>query len=225
MSRMSSVLPGAPRRIVAALALVTGAIPLLVAYGLQLDEASRYEWMKEGGPVEIGAALAFFLDFVLIVISGHLSSLRRFALLFVMFALRELDFDKRFTTVGILKSKFFFSPEVSPLQKLAGAVVLLALAWAVIGILRRYSDAFIDGLRQRTPVAVASLLAMACLVVSKAVDGLGRKLQPLGVELSTEDTTLAEVVEETLELGAAAYIMVALWAWFARDSSRQRVSV
>ena len=44
--------------------------------------------------------------------------------LITFFGCRELDFDKRFTAVGVLKSRFYLSTDIPVFEKLIGLIVI-----------------------------------------------------------------------------------------------------
>ena len=124
----------------------------------------------------------------------------------ILMALRELDLDKRFTSEGVLQLRLYTGS--APLwEKAAGlAVVMLILvcitrlAWLNLPRLWR-------GLQQGARSAWLATGAALLIVIAKSMDGLDRKLAPLGVTLTTEMSTMAGRLEEMLEL--AAYIMLA----------------
>ena len=189
---------------------VAAAMVVLMAASLLLEPAMRRALFAESGPVEIATAVGFLAGALLALASGQRHKLRHGAVLLLLFTARELDFDKRFTAVGILKSRFFASADVPLLQKLAGALVLLVLVWSVLGLLRKFTRAWLAGLVRRDVASVGIGLALLCLVVAKAIDGLERKLLPLGIQVSQQVAQHAGVLEEILESGAATYIVLAL---------------
>ena len=70
--------------------------------------------------------------------------------LVTLFGCRELDFDKAFTTIGILKSRFFVSPDVPLGEKLAGFIVISILIWSVYKILSQHFAHFYRLARENT---------------------------------------------------------------------------
>jgi hypothetical protein len=134
-----------------------------------------------------------------------------------LFGCRELDFDKAFTTIGILKSRFFVSPDVPAAEKLAGLIVVTILLWSVYMILSRHFAGFLSGLRQKTPEAVGVAIVFFLLAFSKSIDGLPRKLQPLGIDVAPEIGSFLGALEEVLELGIPIYIALVTHAWFKRE--------
>jgi hypothetical protein len=128
--------------------------------------------------------------------------------------LRELDFNERFTTMSIFKSKFFISKDVPLIEKAIGAMVILFLLYVSISILYRHSRDFFIGLKKRSVVSFGTLLTITLLVLSKSIDGLGRKLQGFGFAVSGQMSMHAEALEEILEFGIPIVILLTLHAHF-----------
>ncbi|MEE2860554.1 MAG: hypothetical protein ACU0DH_02985 [Paracoccus sp. (in: a-proteobacteria)] len=121
-------------------------------------------------------------------------------------ALRELDWDKAFTERGVL-SLGLYTGDHPMWQKLAGAAVLVALVWAVQRLLRRDLRRWLTGLRRGVESSWTMLAAVLLYVVAKTLDGLGRKLASLGIEISQQLNDAAGRGEEVLELFAAFLIL------------------
>ena len=145
-----------------------------------------------------------------------------FVVLVTLFGCRELDFDKAFTTIGILKSRFFISPDVPAGEKLAGLIVVTILIWSVYMILSRHFTGFLSGLKQKTPEAVGVAIVFFLLAFSKSIDGLPRKLQPLGIDVAPEIGSFLGALEEVLELGIPIYIALVTHAWFNREMRSEK---
>jgi hypothetical protein len=114
--------------------ITTGYIITLIALFIifsptfVLDGINRDLFFDEGGVVEVASAIGYFLCVLLILYKGKINYLRKhyyFILLFIMSGFREQDFHKRFTTMGILKIKFFISPNVPLTEKLIGFLIVL----------------------------------------------------------------------------------------------------
>jgi len=138
--------------------------------------------------------------------------------LVTLFGCRELDFDKAFTPIGILNSRFFLSPDVPLGEKLAGFIVISILIWSVYKILSQHFGSFLSDLREKTIEAVGVAIVFFLLAFSKSIDGLPRKLQPLGIEVSAETNAFFGALEEVLELGIPIYIALVAHAWFKKQT-------
>lgn len=134
-----------------------------------------------------------------------------FALL-LAFTLRELDFDKRFTTEGIFKTRFYLASEASLLEQFIGIAVITALL--SIGYLF-----YRNHIKGRTLAQLLThesrarvLLPLCLIIIAKSLDGISRKLSIFGIETTQRSAELFQVTEEYLELFIPISIGFALWA-------------
>lgn len=205
----------------AAYYIVLSLLGLLFACCTILDYATMKEFLAEGGPIELASAILHLVCFALVVLRGGASFVKRypyFAVMPLVFAMRELDFDKRFTTTGIFKSRFYLRPDVPLHEKLIGALVILTLAVLVIMMARRHTRDFIAALRQRSALAVGAALTIALCVSSKFLDGLERKCRDLGFQLNELIARYSSPLEEILELGIPIIMILAFSHYFSRQS-------
>lgn len=130
-------------------------------------------------------------------------------LILLLMTLRELDFDKAFTTSGVLQLRLYSG--AAPLwEKLIGAgfVILIlccGLRLAVLN-LRRWFRGLGAGDTTSWLVGTAALL----LIVSKSLDGIDRKLAPLGVSFSRDFVVHAGRLEELMEMVMAIMLVQAV---------------
>ena len=91
------------------------SLVLLAAFVVNLGPTEAKALMSDTGPIERASALGYFLCAGYMLLAGGRDFARKYSYIIVLVALcgcRELDFDKRFTTMGILKSRFYLSSEV-----------------------------------------------------------------------------------------------------------------
>lgn len=196
-------------------------LPVILAAGLALAiigvDLARTglspELTREGGGIETATAVLYiFCAMTFIRMAGPVIARRNWEipLLFLFMAGRELDFDKRFTTLGIFKSRLYLSDTAPVYERLIGVAVLALLAYALYRLIRHHGADFVDGLRRFAPSQWAVACGIAVMAGSKTIDGLGRKLMPLGIEL--EDATNAELgmIEEVVELAIPLLFIAAM---------------
>lgn len=124
----------------------------------------------------------------------------------ILMALRELDIDKRLTSEGVLQLRLYTG--TAPLwEKAAGFAVVVLILVCLIRLAWLNLPQWLRGLQQGAGSAWLATGAALLIVIAKSMDGLDRKLAPLGMTLTTEMVTMAGRLEEMLEL--AAYIMLA----------------
>ena len=197
------------------------ALGLLILCGLVLNLGERHGLLRmgESGPIEVASAAGYFVCALYMIARGgrdFLVSRGYFVVLTLLFGFRELDFDKAFTTMGILKSRFYLSTDVPLQEKVIGLLVIALIFWTVFQLLRNHFVEFLQGLKQRAPVALGVALIFFLLAFSKSIDGLARKLKPFGIETSAEVSRWAGSVEEVLELGIPIYMVLTFHAWLSR---------
>lgn len=167
-------------------------------------------FFKEGYGVERVTvalyALAIAMWFAYRGIAAGLADWQVPALL-ALFAMREMDFDKRFTETGLLKLQYYIGP--GPVTgKLAGILLLLVVAVVLVRLARRNLGPLLSGLRAGLVEAWVVVSAGVLVVAAKAIDGIDRKLAPLGIEVSPSVLERFGRSEEVMEL-----VFVALLAW------------
>jgi hypothetical protein len=135
--------------------------------------------------------------------------------LLILAAMRELDFDKRFTSNGVLQLRLY-SADGPLVEKLIGAAVVILLLVALVRLVRRNLRDWLHRLRHADPSAWLVLLALAAIAVAKSLDGAGRKLAPLGIDLDPSVGIRLGRLEELLELVAALTLIQAI-VYFRRD--------
>jgi hypothetical protein len=138
----------------------------------------------------------------------------------LLMAGRELDLDVAFTSPGILTTALYFTDRAPVWQRLLGAAVvalLVTIAWRLISL---HGRAFIFGLKSGRLAAWCVAGAVGLAVGSILIDGLGRKLRPLGIELSPTVDSMAGAGEEIMEAFIPILLIAAIIA-AARSRNRQ----
>lgn len=209
---------GSMRAEILFLAILVSALALLFAFSLTLDAAARELWLKEGGIVESLSAAGYFVCAFLMLYRGGLRYVRQYHYFFLMvllFGLRELDFDKRFTSMGLLKARLYTSSDAPAFEKLIGLLLIALLLYLAVTIVRRHYRRFIYGVRSLSPIHVNALLIVVFLVVSKTLDGIARKLGAFGVAIAQDLSAHLATLEEILELGVPILILFVIHQYFS----------
>ncbi|WP_199261233.1 hypothetical protein [Paracoccus binzhouensis] len=198
----------------------------LILLALSLDlitQAQVAPIFKEGHSIEtlsallLAAAALFWQGF------GHQRRRQwHIPAILLLMALRELDFDKRFTSEGLLQLRLYSG--AAPLwEKAVGAAVLLLILLCGWRLLVLNLPPWWRGLRAGSAACWLAGSAGLLLVVSKSLDGLDRKLAVFGIALPPGLGMLAGRFEELLELGMAVLLVQAV-ACFARPEGQGPVS-
>lgn len=194
---------------------VTGAI-LLVAIDLATKDAHQ-SLIRESGGIEMATALLYGYAAVLWLWTrpgAEWKTSWQIPTVMVMMMGRELDLDKKITSVGLLKSDLYLTTQAPMMERLLGVIVVAFTVTMAVRLIRINGPTFIRGLRQPTLWAWATVGSIGFAVVSKSVDGLHRKLLPLGIDITHHTAVEAEFLEEFLELGIPLMFMVAILSSF-----------
>ncbi len=171
---------------------------------------------REGGGLETISAVLYVygaIVFLTVVPRSRWIRLWQIPALLVFFALRELDFDKAFTSSGVLSTNLYRGDSALSTKLIAGCVVLLFLI-VLYRIVRHGLPGLLRGLRGKEPWAFLVIAAFLLTVVSKSVDGLGRKLLSIGIEISEKLDSAASVFEEIGEAFIPVLIVLAMLSFW-----------
>ena len=133
-----------------------------------------------------------------------------FSALIIIFALRELDYDKSHFTHGVLKSRQYFSDLVSFPELLISIVVLIFILIVLASIILRERDNFVKGVIDFRQSQLAVLASIILVIFTKTIDGAERKF---GIELSPSGERFALIVEEVGEMGIPIMFAIAILSW------------
>jgi len=193
------------------LAGLAGVIGLLLA----ADPGVTAAWIRENGPVEKLSAAGYGLALVLFAVRWRGGkSYPWFLLMLLAMGLRELDFHARWTTMTTTSTRFYVSPEVPFFEKAIVLILLVLLVYGFFRLVCSHGAAFIAGIRAGRTGAIGVLLGLVLALSAKLLDGLSRKMDDLGVDISGTSAHAAECVEEVLELGIPLmFIAAIIMAW------------
>jgi hypothetical protein len=202
--------------------MVIAFIALSATICMMLDYSFAHMLVAEDGPVETISAALYFACFLLILLKGggpFFISKPYFALLPLIFALRELDFDVRFTGIKIYKVKFYLNQDISLHAKIIAFTVVATIATLLVLMIARESRAFYAELKHHSYIGSGAFLIIVLIAVSKSIDGLGRKLAAFGLAASPAVLRNAPVAEEFLELGIPMIMVLLFWKYFQRNTT------
>ena len=178
----------------------------------------------ENGAIEIASAFLWLfaaLAFLWLAQPNTLSSRWHVPLLFLLFCARELDFDKKFLSQGILKARLY-SGDAPIVEKLIGLVVISVILVVVVRLVKRNWRDVLAGLRDGAGWAWTTMFAFGLAGFSKLIDGADRKLASFGVELPPSVNASLSVAEEVMELGFVVVTILALCLYERQSSNSAR---
>ncbi len=154
---------------------------------------------SESSPVEILSVVGYILATAGALYShykGYISYGINAAIILFVMALRELDFHDRFTTMGIMKTRFYISDAVPVTEKIIAAVITLIVLYVIIRFFWRNTRPFIQAVQAKNGPALLTLNGLAFTVASKLID--------------SNNTLFLGVLEETLEFSIPFFFLLAI---------------
>lgn len=196
------------------LAWALGGTALLIAIDIW-STGFTFDLVRERGAIETSSALLYAFAAITWLWTRPGATWKASwqvpAIIFMMMG-REFDLDKKLTSVGILRSDLYLTDMASPVERIFGVIVLAFVATAAFRLIALNGRAFLDGLRHRGLWVWALAIGAGFAVLSKLVDGIGRKLAPFGITLDADTSLMMVVLEELLELGIPLMFLVAVIA-------------
>lgn len=182
----------------------------------RLDPQAQRHVLREGGLVETLTLIGYITVAVLLIWRMlRFRNSNAWPLVFIVLAMagRELDLDKRLFIEGLFKSRQYIGSDVAMPERLISFAILLALLALIYFAARRYGRILIDGLRTGAMPAWLAVSGIILAALAKSIDGIDRKLAPLGTSLqqSTGQTVamFEEIGEFCIPLAFIASILMA----------------
>ena len=190
-----------------------GLIFSIIGFLPFLDVEQQKNLLTEGGLFESLTVYLYIFCLILICMSWPLQKIRSkwyLSALIILFALRELDYDKAHFTHGVLKSRQYFSDLVGLPEFLISLAVLIFILTVLLLIVLRERNNFIKGVIDLRQSQLAVLTSIIFVLVTKTIDGMERKF---GIDLSPEGERFALIVEEVGEMGIPIMFAIAILSW------------
>ena len=156
-----------------------GLIFLIIGFLPFLDVEQQKNLLTEGGLFESLTVYLYIFCLILICISWPLQKIRSkwyLSALIILFALRELDYDKAHFTHGVLKSRQYFSDLVGLPEFLISLAVLIFILTVLLFIVFKERNNFIKGVINFRQSQLAVLASIILVIVTKTIDGDGKKV-------------------------------------------------
>jgi hypothetical protein len=167
----------------------------------------------EGGLFESLTVYGYIICLIIIFASWswqQILSKWYFSALIILFALRELDYDKTYFTHGVLKSRQYFSDLVGFPELLISIGVLIFILAVLALIIFNEKNNFVRGVKNLKQSQLAVLASIILVIFTKTIDGAERKF---GIELSPSGERFALIVEEVGEMGIPIMFALAILSW------------
>jgi len=186
---------------------------LIIGFLPFLDAEVQKNLLTEGGLFESLTVYLYIFCLILICVRWPLQKILSnwyLSALIILFALRELDYDKAHFTHGVLKSRQYFSDLVGLPELLISVVALIFILTVLALIVLRERNNFIKGVINFEQSQLAVLASIILVIVTKTIDGMERKF---GIDLSPAGERFALIVEEVGEMGIPIMFVIAILSW------------
>jgi hypothetical protein len=190
-----------------------GLIFLIIGFLPFLDIEQQKNLLTESGLFESLTVYLYIFCLILICVRWPLQKILSnwyLSALIILFALRELDYDKAHFTHGVLKSRQYFSDLVGLPELLVSIVVLIFIFTVLLFIVLKERNNFIKGIINLKQSQLAVLASIILVIVTKTIDGAERKF---GIDLSPSGERFALIVEEVGEMGIPIMFSIAILSW------------
>ena len=196
-------------------------LALILAFAAQmvvvngLPAATQTTLLAEGGFYESLSVVGYILCILALVwtLRGAVQRVWYLPLVLAVMAARELDLDKSLFTRGLFKARQYTGEGVPLGERLIAGLILALIVTAILLMLWRHARPYLTALFRGRAWAGAVLLGIGFTVAYKLLDGIARKLAPLGIEVSADAERTAFVVEEIGELGIPVMFLAAILLW------------
>jgi len=195
--------------------LWVGIILIIAVVGfLQLLGTDEQQYLlKEGGLFETLTVLGYLVCLILIYIYWTWQKVTAqwyFSALIILFALRELDYDKIYFTVGLLKARQY-TGDLVPLPELVLSVlIIIGILTVLTFIIVKETRSFLVGLATYKLSSLAIMVSFILVFLTKTLDGLPRKLATLGFDVTPPLQQLIFACEEVGEMGIPIMFGIAI---------------
>lgn len=194
--------------LISSLAVLAGGIIFLY---LPKDLAA--EIIDEDGPVEALQVIVYSIGAIVCIVykilkiwGGGLSA----GFLLAMLALRELDFQVKFTEISMTRTKFYFSPDMSVTAKILGGIVVISILFVLITFAWRNLSKLINGVRNHKIWSILTMNGLIFIVLSMVIDRSLTLLTLIGFEDTIKMELEKSFFEEMAELAIPVLFLAAL---------------
>jgi hypothetical protein len=200
-------------------------ILVTIAAMIFLPENLAYFIIKERGPVEnaqvffyvTGAIVSWIYARQKIWKGGYHGSL-----ILLIFALRELDFHKKFTGISITRTKYYFHSDAAFFAKLLSALIVISIIVLFILFIKKNIKVFFQDVRANKNWALSVLAGLVCIILAIFVDSSLSNLELLGMEVSRHGHIIKIAVEELIELAIPFFFLNSLLLYSSQNTKTKK---
>ena len=196
---------------------------VVIALGLILVYIPRelaIELVDEDGPVETAQVILYFAAAILCLTFKALNMWDRglnAGLIFIAFALRELDFQVKFTDISVTRTKFYFAPDVPLETKIIAGIIVIGIIWLINSFAWKNFKSLINGVKDNKIWSILAMNGIIFIFLAIEVD-----ISLRGFEVNKEREIIKSFFEELVEMAIPIYFLAALITYGISFSKSRR---
>ncbi len=128
---------------------------------------------------------------------------------FLLLALREMDFQNWWFEPGLLRTEIFTAP-VALWQKAISAIAMGVVAVTLVSLLTKGTRPFLAGVLARECWALFLLISLLLVAAALVLDGVESNLAIFQISIASSTARIASYGEELVEFGFAFSLLTAL---------------
>jgi hypothetical protein len=201
------------------LLLIIGSIMAIIFLPVSLTYLITKEW----GPIEnaqvifyvTGALVSWIYARQKIWDGGYHGSL-----ILLIFAMRELDFQKKFTGISITRTKYYFHSDAALTAKLLCALIVISIIVLFFLFIKKNSKGFYKNVKDRKNWSLSVIAGLLSMFFAIFLDSITRVLGSLGIESVKHGHLLKNPFEELFELAIPFFFLNALLLYGTKTIAR-----
>ena len=200
---------------------------LLIISGIMaiifLPASLTYLITKEWGPIEnaqvifyvTGALVSWIYARQKIWDGGYQGSL-----ILLIFAMRELDFQKKFTGISITRTKYYFHSDAALTAKLLCALIVISILVLFFLFIKKNIRGFYKNVKALKNWSLSVIAGLFSMLLAILLDSITRVFESLGIESVKHGHLLKNPFEELFELAIPFFFLNALLLYGTKTIAR-----
>ena len=180
---------------------------------IALPEKIIMKIIRERGPIENAQVILYLTGAIIAwayakrrIWTDGLSG----SFILLLFAMRELDFQKKFTGISITRTKYYFHSDASLSSKIFFGIIICGVILFLLSFLVRNAKPFFRAIYARAAWARSALAGLLSIFLANLVDSAPRLLDTFGVETFHKMSMYKTAAEELCELAIPFFLLNAL---------------
>ncbi len=212
---------------------------------LELETPRREALMAEEGPIEMTTVVLYGVCSLLLFGIGiyqtfwspakvRLATATKLAsvgprypfllsMFVAVFAARELDFHSRWTSIDILKTRFYVAPDISLMEKGVVLLILASITFATLMVFYRYTPMVLNRCRSGRIEGILPVGGVLLVIFSKGIDSGMGSLNRAGFHFGESTPIFLGGMEEFSELLIPFFFIAMLASSFRIPSDTEEV--